>query len=73
MTDAIFDLAINRAALLVERLGWAHLPIWHAHTRFAVRVPLEMIEMVLKKRPDGVWHWVGGQAGGWQAGKAVFK
>jgi hypothetical protein len=73
MTDAVFDLAINRAALLVQRLGWAQLVAWHARTRFAARVPLETIVVVLKTRPEGVWHWVGGQSGGWRAGETVFK
>jgi hypothetical protein len=73
MTDAVFDLAINRAALLVVRLGWAQLATWHARTRFAARVPLETIVAVLQARPDGVWHWSGGESGGWRAGEAAFK
>lgn len=71
MTDAVFDLAINRAFLLVQRLGWGHLSIWHSRTRFAARVPLWRIIAALKTRPeDGLWYWSGGEAGAWCAGKA---
>jgi hypothetical protein len=66
MTNAVFDQTINRAAQIVQRLGWAHLPIWHEKTRIAVRVPLETIHSVLETRPSGQWRWVGGVHGGWQ-------
>ena len=72
--DALFDLAVNRAAAAVRGLGRPEaLAAWHARTRFARRVPLAEIRAALDLRPaGGVWHWAGGPGGGWQAGKAAF-
>ena len=77
--DALFDLAVNRAAAAVRgvapssRAGADALAAWHARTRFARRVPLAHIRAALDLRPaGGVWHWAGGPGGEWQAGKAAF-
>ncbi len=74
--DALFDLAINRAATTLRGLrpsNPAHaLAQWHAKTRFARRVSLVAIAEALAQRPDGDWYWQGGPAGAWQAGKASF-
>jgi hypothetical protein len=70
--DAIFDLAINRAASFLRGAGQhANLEVWHSKTRFASRVELELIRTVLEQRPtEGEWHWAGGESGVWQIGKA---
>ncbi|ADV67977.1 hypothetical protein [Deinococcus maricopensis] len=74
--DALFDLAVNRAANTLRGLRPADraaaLAEWHARTRFARRVPLPDIEARLETRPDGAWHWAGGPGGAWQPGKARF-
>jgi hypothetical protein len=58
--DAIFDLAINRAASFLRGAG-----------QHASRVELELIRTVLEQRPtEGEWHWAGGESGVWQIGKA---
>lgn len=69
---ALFDLAVNRAALVLRGLGRADaLAAWHARTRFARRIPLSQIRAALAEKPaEGEWHWAGGQAGGWRSGKA---
>ena len=71
--DAIFDLAINRAASFLRGAGQnANLEVWHSQTRFASRVELELIRVALGERPvDGEWYWAGGESGGWQTGKAT--
>ena len=70
--DAIFDLAINRAASFLRGAGQnANLEVWHSKTRFASRVELELIHAALEQRPVvGEWYWVGGEIGAWQIGKA---
>jgi hypothetical protein len=70
--DAIFDLAINRAASFLRGAGQnANLEVWHSKTRFASRVELELIKLALEQRPlMGEWFWAGGGSGAWQAGKA---
>ena len=70
--DAIFDLAVNRAASFVRGAGpTASLKIWHSKTRFAARVELDLIRAALEQRPrEGEWFWLGGEAGVWQLGKA---
>jgi hypothetical protein len=70
--DAIFDLAINRAASFLRGAGqYGLLEVWHSKTRFASRVELELIRVALEQRPkDGEWHWAGGEFGSWQTGKA---
>ncbi len=72
MTDAVFDLAVNRAATFLRGAGpRANLNEWHARTRFAARVELSTIRVILESLPDeGVWHWAGGAGGAWQAGNA---
>ncbi|WP_420597322.1 hypothetical protein [Deinococcus sp.] len=74
--DALFDLAINRAANTLRGLPpggrEAALSEWHARTRFARRVPLSEVVRCLENRPPGEWHWAGGPGGSWQAGKAAF-
>ena len=71
--DAIFDLAVNRAASFVRGAGQtASLEVWHAKTRFAVRVELDLIRGALEQRPiEGEWFWHGGETGAWQAGKSL--
>lgn len=68
--DALFDLAVNRAAEVTGRLGLGHLEVWHTKTRFAIRVPLEKIRACLETRPSGDWFWSGGEAGAWQFGQS---
>jgi hypothetical protein len=70
--DAIFDLAINRAASFLRGAGQnAALELWHSKTRFASRVELELIRAALEQRPPvGEWFWDGGESGGWEMGKA---
>jgi hypothetical protein len=70
--DAIFDLAVNRAAAFVRGAGSSvRLEAWHARTRFASRVSLELIRNVLEMKPsEGEWYWSGGPAGSWFPGKA---
>lgn len=70
--DAIFDLAVNRAASFVCGAGpTASLETWHARTRFAARVELNLIRAALEQRPmEGEWFWSGGELGSWQNGKA---
>lgn len=74
--DALFDLAVNRAAALLRGARptdrAAALREWHARTRFARRVSLGEVEACLARKPEGEWHWSGGKNGGWQAGKAKF-
>jgi hypothetical protein len=72
MTDAVFDLAVNRAATFQRGAGArAKLESWHARTRFAARIDLEAIRAALASRPsEGEWYWVGGERGSWQPGKA---
>ncbi|SEI76430.1 hypothetical protein SAMN04488058_101551 [Deinococcus reticulitermitis] len=75
--DALFDLAVNRAAAAVRgmsgRARASALAAWHARTRFARRVPLAAVQAALTRHPGtGEWHWAGGPGGGWQPGKAPF-
>jgi hypothetical protein len=70
--DAIFDLAVNRAASFLRVAGQhAALEVWHSKTRFAFRVELELIRAALEQRPSSEeCHWAGGATGAWQTGKA---
>lgn len=74
--DALFDLAMNRAAAQVRRLPVsqqaAALARWHARTRFARRIPLAAIVSRLHSRPPGQFHWHGGPNGDWQPGLPAF-
>lgn len=77
--DALFDLAVNRAAAallgvsLSSQAGATALAAWHARTRFARRVALSDIRTALEQKPaPGIWHWAGGPGGSWQPGKAEF-
>ena len=68
--NAIFDLAVNRAAAFVRGAGPnASLEVWQQRTRFASRVSLELVRSALETRPAGDCFWIGGEAGGWRAGK----
>jgi hypothetical protein len=68
--NAIFDLAVNRAAAFVRGAGPnASLEVWQTRTRFASRVKLELIRAALETKPTGEWYWLGGEAGRWIAGK----
>ncbi|GGR81651.1 hypothetical protein [Deinococcus sedimenti] len=75
--DALFDLAVNRAAAALRGLRPARpdaaLAAWHARTRFARRVPLDAVQAALALHPgQGEVHWAGGPGGGWQPGRAPF-
>lgn len=75
--DALFDLAVNRAAAALRGLQPTDptpaLAAWHARTRFARRVPLDQVKTALSAHPGpGEWHWAGGPGGGWTAGRAPF-
>lgn len=74
--DALFDLAVNRAATFLRgaRPGDREdaLSAWHARTRFARRVPLADVLARLDRKPPGEWHWTGGPGGEWRAGKPRF-
>ncbi|GGJ17966.1 hypothetical protein [Deinococcus roseus] len=74
--DGLFDTIVNRAdgflriSRPTNRLEALH--IWHARTRFARRVPLEVLVRILDARPAGEVHWSGGLQGSWQPGTARF-
>jgi hypothetical protein len=70
--NAIFDLAVNRASRY-WRSTRGDLSAWHARTRFANRVPLEVILTTLETKPDGNWHWEGGPDGAWRPGATQVK
>lgn len=74
--DALFDLAVNRAATLLRGARPtdedAALREWHARTRFARRVPLHEVAARLASKPLGDWHWAGGPGGAWRPGKPKF-
>ncbi|NLG08844.1 MAG: hypothetical protein GX560_06260 [Deinococcales bacterium] len=80
--DALFDQAVNRSAVYLERLGplpegagpaevAARIELWYLKTRFAYRVPLEEVVAALLARPadqpPGALEWAGGREGGWRA------
>jgi hypothetical protein len=70
-TNAIFDLAVNRAAAFIRGAGPnASLEIWQTRTRFASRVNLELVRAALETKPVGECFWIGGETGEWIAGKA---
>ncbi|MDB5045288.1 MAG: hypothetical protein JWQ08_1338 [Deinococcus sp.] len=82
---ALFDLAVNRADAALRGLRPSNpasvLAAWHARTRFARRVPLAAVLAALAQKPTEPsrpgaaelgWHWAGGEAGGWVAGRAPF-
>ena len=75
--DALFDLAVNRAAEVTARTGAARrgarereLEVWYLKTRFAYRVPFEQVLEALRRRPAGAVHWEGGPDGAWRPGPA---
>ncbi len=76
--DALFDLAVNRAARVADRLGrgtgdaWQRtaLEVWYLRTRFAYRVPFEAVVHAVSNRPAAPAHWSGGPSGGWRPGPA---
>ena len=64
--DAVFDLAVNRAAAALRGLplpavtepasaSARALAQWHARTRFARRVPIEAVAEALAVRPVAEW------------------
>lgn len=78
--NALFDLAVNRAASYLARLGLLGgaktraerrqgLEAWYLKTRFVYRIPLEAILDRLEGYPGPDHYWTGGEAGGWQEGK----
>ena len=76
--DALFDLAVNRSLIYAERLGMLHrgearlaegLELWYLKTRFAYRVPLDVVVAVLQTHPGGEQYWIGGMHGRWQEGR----
>ncbi|MEJ2288673.1 MAG: hypothetical protein P8Y02_08515 [Deinococcales bacterium] len=76
--DALFDLAVNRAAEAAARLGPTRqdglrreLEVWYLKTRFAYRVPFEQVLDAVRRRPDGPVHWEGGPDGAWRPGPAA--
>lgn len=74
--EGLFDTIINRADgfLRVSRPTnrLEALKAWHMRTRFARRVSLEMLLQILEGRPDGEYHWSGGENGSWQPGQPRF-
>jgi hypothetical protein len=76
--DALFDLAVNRAAEYAERLGIPPgdperarlgLEVWYLKTRFAYRVPLEEVAAAVAARPPVAGAvWSGGRNGSWSPG-----
>ena len=71
LQNALFDLAVNRAARVTALLGMGHLQLWHQKTRFAIRIPKESIRAALESRPSGIYHWCGCEQGSWCEGKAI--
>lgn len=97
--EALFDLAVNRAATYAARLGLlprdaehaepgpTHpgdrrparealrlgLEPWYLKTRFAYRVPLDLVVTALAALPPGAdprrARWDGGPDGGWVVGR----
>ena len=68
--NAIFDLAVNRAAAFVRGAGPnASLEVWQTRTRFASRVNLELVRTALEGKPHGEYFWIGGETGAWVTGK----
>jgi hypothetical protein len=64
--NAIFDLAVNRAAAFVRGAGPnASLEVWQTRTRFASRVNLGLVRAALESKPAGKHFWIGGEAGMW--------
>lgn len=71
---ALYDLAVNRAWLVLRGVGRLDsLAAWHARTRFARRVSLAQVHHSLATHPgSGEWHWAGGPDGMWVPGRAPF-
>ncbi len=78
--DALFDLAVNRAAVYLDRLGLLgkqismaerklRLEPWYLRTRFAYRIPLEAVLEVIESYPGPNRYWTGGRQGCWQEGE----
>lgn len=67
--DALFDLAVNRAAVYLRRLSplpqaatdaeaaraviTSRIELWYLKTRFAYRIPLEEVVTALIEQPEG--------------------
>lgn len=74
--DALFELAVNRAASVADRLATGADPaarrhaleIWYLKTRFAQRLRFDALLAALARRPEGDCHWHGGEGGRWLPG-----
>lgn len=74
--DALFDLAVNKAAEYADRLGLPRgdvertrlgLEVWYLKTRFAYRVPLADVVAAVAARPAAAGAvWSGGPGGTWR-------
>lgn len=75
--DALFDLAVNRAAEYALRLGVlgegartetlaTSLELWFLRTRFASRVPFDPIAEALQAWVGRDHRWSGGPGGAWR-------
>ncbi len=74
---ALFDLALARALSYATRLAFIdkglsskllydRLELWYLKTRFAYRIPLEEIVVILQSYPNDGSVWQGGKNGHWQ-------
>ena len=69
--QALFDLAVNRAAEVAARLGGTSrrgLEVLYLKTRFASRVPFDAVLDAVRCRPSADAHWEGGLEGRWRPG-----
>jgi len=75
--QALFDLAVARALSYASRLAimdkklsskamHVRLELWYLKTRFAYRIPLAEIIVVLQSYPNDGSKWQGGKNGQWQ-------
>lgn len=74
--EALFELAVDRAARYADRLGVLGcnasrealrdaLELWYLRTRFAYRVPLGDVIRALEHYPGAGYVWRGGVDGDW--------
>lgn len=73
---ALFDLAVARAlsyatrlAVIDKNLSARDIELWYLKTRFAYRIPLEDIIVVLQSYPNDNSKWSGGKDGSWKKPK----
>ncbi len=72
--DALFDLAVNRAAAAVRGLGRPEaLAAWHARTLCPPRRPGRDSRRAGAEARAGVWHWAGGRGGAGNRAKLPFR